>query len=160
MVERLRSVLALAALALLALAAPAQAIVINEFRLRGPAGVNDEFIELANETGSPVTVTTTDGSAGWAVAASDGVVRFVVRNGTTIPPLGHYLGINSAGSSIASADATWTTDIPVNTGLALFKTATPANFSVATRLDAFGSTSEANTLYCRALMELSVALRM
>jgi hypothetical protein len=147
MVKRLRSVLALAALALLALAAPAQAIVINEFRMRGPAGVNDEFIELANETSSPVTVSTTDGSAGWAVAASDGVVRFVVPNGTTIPPLGHYLGINSVGSSISGADATWTTDIPVNAGLALFKTATPANFSVATRLDAFGSTSEANTLY-------------
>jgi hypothetical protein len=143
----LKRVLILAALAFAVVAAPAHAIVINEFRMRGPAGVNDEFIELANETGSPVTVSTTDGSAGWAVAASDGVVRFVVPNGTTIPPLGHYLGINSVGSSIAGADATWTTDIAVNAGIALFKTATPANFSLATRLDAFGSTSEANTLY-------------
>jgi hypothetical protein len=145
--KRLPFVLVLATLGLVALAAPAQAIVISEFRMRGPAGVNDEFIELANETSSPVTVSTTDGSSGWAVAASDGVVRFVVPNGTTIPPLGHYLGINSVGSSIAGADATWTADIPVNAGLALFKTATPANFSLATRLDAFGSTSEANTLY-------------
>jgi lamin tail-like protein len=145
--KRLPFVLVLATLGLVALAAPAQAIVISEFRLRGPAADNDEFIELANETSSPVTVSTTDGSAGWAVAATSGGVRFVVPNGTVIPPLGHYLGINSSTNALGSADATWTADIPGNTGLALFKTATPANFSLATRLDAVGSTTEANALY-------------
>ncbi|MEN3283024.1 MAG: uncharacterized protein V7607_4164 [Solirubrobacteraceae bacterium] len=145
--KRLPSVLALTALGLVALAAPAQALVIGEFRVRGPNGASDEFVELVNEASSPVTVSTTDGSAGWAVAASSGGVRFVVPNGTTIPPLGHYLGSNSVGSSITNADALWTTDIPDNAGIALFKTATTANFSLATRLDAAGAASEANTLY-------------
>src|ERR1043165_8538740 len=40
-----------------------------------------------------------------------------------------------------------TTDIPDNAGIALFRTSTVANFSTATRLDAVGSTAEANTLY-------------
>jgi Lamin Tail Domain len=142
----LKRVLALAVLAFAAATAPAQAIVINEFRLRGPNGANDEFVELINETSSPVTVSTTDGSGGWALATSGGT-RFVVPNGTVIPPLGHYLGVNSVGSSIATRDATWTTDIPDNAGIALFNTATTANFSTATRLDAVGSTSEANALY-------------
>ena len=143
----LKRVLALAALLLAVVAAPAQAIVISEFRLRGPLGATDEFIELANETASPITVATTDGSAGWAVASSSGVTRFVVPNGTVIPPLGHYLGANASSTSPTAGDATWTTDIPDNAGVALFKTATPANFNLATRLDAVGSTSEANTLY-------------
>jgi hypothetical protein len=147
MLKRLPSVLALAALGLVALAAPAQALVIGEFRVRGPNGASDEFVELVNEASSPVTVSTTDGSAGWAVAASSGGVRFVVPNGTTIPPLGHYLGSNSVGSPITNADALWSTDIPDNAGIALFKTATTANFSLATRLDAVGSSSEANALY-------------
>jgi hypothetical protein len=53
-----------------------------------------------------------------------------------------------AGSgTTATGDATYTTDIPDNVGIALFSTATAANFSLATRLDAIGPTSEANTLY-------------
>jgi hypothetical protein len=44
-------------------------------------------------------------------------------------------------------DATYTTGIADNVGIALFSTANPANFTLATRLDAVGSTSEANTLY-------------
>jgi len=138
----------LAGLASAAAAAPAHALVIGELRVRGPAGANDEFVELVNEADAPVTVSTSDGSPGWAVAAG-GVVRFVVPNGTTIPPLGHYLGVNSLGfpPALATANASWTTDIPDNAGVALFRTATPANFGPATRLDAIGSASEANALY-------------
>src|SRR5206468_12810925 len=50
-------------------------------------------------------------------------------------------------SSSAAGDATYTTDIPDNAGLVLFNTSNPANFTLANRLDAVGSTSEANTLY-------------
>jgi hypothetical protein len=49
--------------------------------------------------------------------------------------------------SYATGDASFTLDIPDNAGIALFATATPANFTLANRLDAVGSTSEANTLY-------------
>ena len=141
-------------------------LLISEFRTHGPNGPagapapepnNDEFIEIYNNNDSPLTVTTADGSAGYAVAASDGVIRCTIPAGTTIPARGHYLCVNSAGYSLASypagngttatGDATYTTNIPNNTGIALFNTATAANFSLATRLDAVGSTSEANTLY-------------
>jgi hypothetical protein len=132
-------------------------LVISEFRLKGTNGENDEFIEIYNKTASPVTVLTTDGSAGYALAASDGTVRFTIPNGTVIPARGHYLGVNSAGYSLASypagvattatGDATYTTDIPINTGIALFNTATPANFTLANRYDAVGASTEANTLY-------------
>jgi CSLREA domain-containing protein len=132
---------------------------------------NDEFVELYNNTDSPLLVTTTDGSKGWALAASDGVVRFVVPAGTVIPARGHFLGVNTLGYSLANypsgndgssettatgdpvllADGTpasgYTLDIPDNAGIAVFRTATSANFSTATRLDAVGSTSESNTLY-------------
>ena len=176
---------------------PNPPLIISEFRLRGPGGAQDEFVELYNNSNSPITVSTSDASAGWAVAASDGSVRFIVPNGTVIPARGHYLGVNSIGYSLgtypggnapasggdptraqgrpqsrdgsdsaealgiplnsetiievngptATGDATYTTDIPDNVGIALFNTATPANFTLANRLDAVGSTSEANTLF-------------
>lgn len=138
-------------------------ILISEFRLSGPDpnGAANEFIELYNNTDAPIAVSTTDGSSGWAVAASDGVVRFVIPNGTIIPARGHFLGVNSNGYSLSSypsgndgtnptnatGDATYTLDIPDNAGIAIFRTSDTQNFSIATRLDAVGSTTEANTLY-------------
>lgn len=136
-------------------------LLISEFRLRGPGGANDEFIELYNNTDTPIAINTTDGSSGWAVAASDGVIRFVIPNGTVIPARGHFLGVNTTAYSLdsypagnansepttASGDATYASDIPDNAGIAVFRTSTTENFSVATRLDAAGSTAEANTLY-------------
>ena len=136
-------------------------LLISEFRLRGPGGANDEFIELYNNTDTPIAVNTTDGSSGWAVAASDGVIRFIIPNGTVIPARGHFLGVNTTAYSLdsypagnansepttASGDATYASDIPDNAGIAVFRTSTTENFSVSTRLDAAGSTAEANTLY-------------
>ncbi len=134
---------------------PAGAL-ISEFRLRGPSpgGANNEFIEIYNPSALPLTVQATDGSAGWGVAASDGVVRFVIPNGTVLPGHGHFLGANSLGYQLTAypggngpttPDATWTTDIPDNAGIALFSSSTALD--LAHRLDAVGSTNEANTLY-------------
>lgn len=130
-------------------------LIISEFRVRGPNGANDEFVELYNNSGADHTVT--GGGTGYAVVASDGVARCVVPNGTVIPNRGHYLCVNSVGYSLASypagngttatGDATYTTDIPDNAGIAIFNTSVGANFTLANRLDAVGSTSEANTLY-------------
>lgn len=132
--------------------APAGAgdLQISEFRLRGPSGANDEFVEIYNPSTADFTVTTADGSAGYSLVASDGTARFTIPNGTVIPGRGHYLGTNSVAYSLsgnATGNATYTTDIPDNAGIALFSTATPANFALGTRIDAVGSTSEANTLY-------------
>jgi hypothetical protein len=65
----LTRVVPLTLLALLASAAPAVAqsappneIVISEFRTRGPAGGNDEFVELRNRSAVPVEI------SGWRAA--------------------------------------------------------------------------------------------
>ena len=128
----------------------ANTLVISEFRVRGPSGANDEFIEIFNGTGSAHTVTDSGAGTGYAVAASDGTTRCVIPNGTIIPNKGHYLCTNSVAYSLAGnapGDATYTADIPDNAGIALFNTSVPGNFNLANRFDAVGSTSEANTLY-------------
>jgi hypothetical protein len=124
------------------------AVTISEFRFRGPGGANDEFVELFNTSSSPITVNVTDGSAGWALVASDGVVRFTVPAGTVIPGYGHYLAVNALGYSLgqypagngttATGDTTYILDIPDRGGIALFNTANPANFTGNNRLDAAG----------------------
>ncbi len=130
--------------------ATAGQLVISEFRVRGPSGANDEFIEIYNASGADHTVSDSGAGTGYAAAASDGVARCVIPNGTVIPNRGHYLCTNSVAYSLsgnATGNATYTTDIPDNAGIALFNTSVAANFTMANRLDAVGSTSEANTLY-------------
>ena len=115
-------------------------LIISEFRVRGPNGANDEFIELYNNSGADHTVTSGGASTGYAVAASNGVARCVVPNGTVIPNRGHYLCVNSVGYSLASypagggttatGDATYTTNIPDNAGIAIFNTSVAANFTL------------------------------
>ncbi|GIM76813.1 hypothetical protein Aco04nite_52300 [Winogradskya consettensis] len=127
-------------------------LVISEFRVRGPSGANDEFIEIANIDGSPHTVASSGGT-GYGVAASDGVTRCTIPDGTVIPGRGHYLCVNSGAYSLAgypggSGNATYTTDIPDNAGIALFNNNTGGgSYILANRLDAVGSATEANTLY-------------
>jgi len=130
-------------------------LLISEFRLRGPSGANDEFIEIYNASGFDHTVA--GGGSGYAIAASNGIARCIIPNGTVIPNRGHYLCVNSNAYSLASypagnsttatGDATYTSDIPDNAGIAIFNTSVPANFVLANRMDAVGSTSEPNTLY-------------
>jgi len=125
-------------------------LVISEFRVRGPSGANDEFVEIYNNSGADHTVAASSGT-GYAIAASDGIVRCSIPNGTVIPSRGHYLCVNSGAYSLggyATGDATFATDIPDNAGIALFNNDTGGgNFNLANRFDAVGSTSEADTLY-------------
>src|SRR5688572_20211156 len=68
-------------------------VIISELRFRGPAGFEDEFIELYNNTDSPIIVQASDTSAGWAVAISNGQITgnvCIVPNGTVIPARGHF----------------------------------------------------------------------
>jgi hypothetical protein len=131
-------------------------LLVSEFRLRGAAGPKDEFVELYNNSDTPINVCTTDSSGGWTVAArmatgASSAPVFTVPNGTVIPARGHYLAVNSSPSggyslgstpagvnSTATGDISFTADIEDNSGVALFGTANPANFSAATRLDAAG----------------------
>jgi len=136
-------------------------LIISEFRTFGPGSTatlrdNDEFIEIYNNSLSSHTVAASSGT-GYGIAASDGVLRCTILTGTVIPPHGHFLCVNSTGwalteypegnGTLSTGDATFTTDIPANAGIALFNTNIPGNFAVGTRLDAAGSSSEANALY-------------
>ncbi len=106
-------------------------LIISEFRVRGPNGANDEFIELYNNSGADHTV------AGWrhrlrALQPRTAWRAASIPNGTVIPNRGHYLCVNRVGYSLASypagngttatGDATYTTDIPDNAGIAIFNT--------------------------------------
>ena len=133
------------------------ALLISEFRLRGPSGATDEFIEIYNNSDAAHTVASISGT-GYGIAASDGTTRCSIPNGTIIPARGHYLCVNSVVYSLAgypagngttaTGDATYTTDIPDNAGIALFNNNTGGgSYSLANRFDAVGSTTEANTIY-------------
>jgi hypothetical protein len=80
-------------------------VIISEFRLRGPAGAEDEFIELYNNTNQAITVQALDTSGGWTVAISNGQITgplFTIPNGTVIPARGHLLGANVNGYSLCN----------------------------------------------------------
>jgi predicted extracellular nuclease len=107
-------------------AATAQAastsVVISEFRVRGPNGGNDEFVELYNLSGTPVSI------GGWKVRGSNssGTVstRATIAAGTTLGPGCHYLVTNSsttAGpySGAVSGDQTYTTGVTDDGGIAV-----------------------------------------
>jgi hypothetical protein len=149
----------------------AGSLIISEYRLQGPNGFEDEFIEIYNDSGADHTVASISGT-GYAIAASDGITRCTIPNGTVIPARGHFLCVNSDGYSLATypagngttatGDATYTTEITdgedpdgiggnpplARQGIALFNNNTGGGaFSLANRFDAVGPTSEANTLY-------------
>lgn len=106
-------------------------LIISEFRLGGGNNVFDEFIEFYNTTDQAINVNTTDASQGWYLVTQDGNIRFTIPNGTIIPAKAHYLVTNSLGYSLnsypagngttATGDLTYASDIPQNTGMALFK---------------------------------------
>ena len=126
-------------------------VLISEFRYSGPANSTEAeasncFVELYNNTDSPITVTTADGSGGWALVSSTSQVLVVIPNGTVIPARSHYL----AGGSTYSLSAYAPKDIDmanivVNRGIALFKSST--SFTLANRLDAVGPESVSDPLY-------------
>jgi hypothetical protein len=127
----------------------AGALLISEFRLFGNNGVDDEFIEIYNNSALDHTVSAASGT-GYGVAASDGITRCSILNGTVIPAHGHYLCVNSVGYSLASYPAgnsttatgdALTTDIPNNMGIALFNNNVAAGLLLANRFDAVGSTA-------------------
>jgi P pilus assembly chaperone PapD len=101
-------------------------IVISEFRTRGPAMVNDEFIELYNPTNSSINI------SGWQIMGSDNAGNtselVVIPNNSTIPSKRYYLISNSvAYSGSTSPDLTYTTDIPDDGGIALINPSNSSN---------------------------------
>ncbi|MEP6919595.1 MAG: lamin tail domain-containing protein [bacterium] len=140
-------------------------LIISEFRLRGPQGANDEFVELYNPGAASLIVNTTDNSDGWALAYSNtaGTVTgvSVIPNGTVIPSGGHFLvarnqdpangpalvySLNGYAAATnpasvvrgADSDVGYAIDNADNGGFAIFKTSTVANFSALNRMDSAG----------------------
>ncbi|HXT61589.1 MAG TPA: hypothetical protein VN696_01000, partial [Pyrinomonadaceae bacterium] len=110
----------------------------------------DEFVEVYNNTDSPITVSTSDGSAGWTLVASSGTELCRINNATVLPARGHYLCTNTGGYSLngyAVGDTGWSgADIPSAGGVALFRTNNPVNYTLSERLDAAGYAG-VNALY-------------
>lgn len=94
-------------------------VVIGEFRLRGPNGASDEFVELFNAAPEPVDV------SGWKVKGSSASgtvgVRATLPSATILPPGCHYLLANSSGpySGVATPDLTYSSSITDDGGIAL-----------------------------------------
>ena len=77
--------------------AASSTVVISEFRVRGPNGAADEFVELYNLSNSSVDI------SGWKINASNNSgsavsTRATVPAGTSIPAHGHYLVVDTAAS--------------------------------------------------------------
>ena len=115
-----------AAMQWLALSSRVQAIstniVISEFRVRGPNGGSDEFVELYNLSGAPANI------GGWKIRGSNsaGTVsdRATVTAGTVLQPGCHYLLTNNstAGGPYSGAvpgNQTYATGITDDGGIAV-----------------------------------------
>jgi hypothetical protein len=143
-------------------------IIISEFRMHGPNGVNDEFIEIYNNTDSNIVVTDSNPitcaaqvglvapliQCGWAIVDPYGggsnIPRAIIQSGQTIPARGHYLLTNSGDatdpgyslSGYATPDATYAppaySENDNFTGLALYRTADRTQFNDGNLLDAAG----------------------
>src|ERR1043166_8756912 len=95
-------------------------VVISEFRVRGPNGAADEFVELYNLSGAPVAI------GGWKVRGSNNAAgvsdRATITAGTVSQPGCHYLLSHSATggySGTVAGDQTYTTGITDDGGIAL-----------------------------------------
>ena len=97
--------------------ASASGVVISEFRFRGPAGGNDEFVELANVGTAPVDI------SGWRLEGCAGAsgspsLRTTVPSNVVLEPGEHFLFVNSgAYSGAVPADATYSTGIADDGGV-------------------------------------------
>lgn len=122
-------------------------LVIREFRWRGPAGEQDEYVEVHNKTSGPITVAAVDGSSGFGIAAELSGLLATIPNGTVIPARGAFLAANSTpitgyslssygGVGAANHDASWTTDVADSSGVGLFRSSTA--LTLEARLDAAG----------------------
>jgi hypothetical protein len=125
--------------------------IISELRTSGPGGSADDFVELYNNTDSPLTVAASDISAGYGVykmgadCNATPVLLSVIPNGTVIPARGHYLMVGTAyslanygGTGAAAGNLTMTSDIENDRNVGVFTTSEVANVSSVNRLDAVG----------------------
>ncbi|HKG81206.1 MAG TPA: Calx-beta domain-containing protein, partial [Pyrinomonadaceae bacterium] len=125
--------------------------LISELRTSGPGGAGDDFVELYNNSDTPLTIGASDASGGYGLfkmgadCNATPVLIGVIPNGTVIPPRGHYLFVGSAyslanygGTGAAAGDQVLTQDIESDRNVGIFSTTSLINLSTEKRLDAVG----------------------
>jgi hypothetical protein len=133
--------------------------LISELRTSGPAGAGDDFVEVYNNSDTPLMVAASDASAGYGLfkmgtdCNATPILIGTIPNGTVIPARGHYLFTGSAyslanygGTGAAAGNLTLSADIESDGNVGIFNTSSVANLSSVTRLDAvgFGSNTGGN----------------
>ena len=126
-------------------------VLISELRTSGPGGAGDDFVEIYNNSNSPLTVAASDASAGYGLykmgadCNATPVLIGVIPNGTVIPARGHYLFVGSAyslanygGTGAAAGNLTLSSDIETDANVGLFTTSDVTQISSVSRLDAVG----------------------
>ena len=142
-------------------AAAAGGFLISELRSSGPGGTGDDFVELYNNSNSPLTVVATDASAGYGVfklgadCNATPVLIGTIPNGTVIPARGHYLLVGSQYGlgGITPGDLTMTTDIESDRNVAVYSTADITAISSSNRLDGVGFDLNPGGNICALLRE-------
>jgi hypothetical protein len=135
--------------------------LISELRTSGPAGPDDDFIEVYNNTDSPLTVAASDASGGYGVykkgvdCDATPVLVGTIPNGTVIPARGHYLLVGSSYSlaGYAVGNQTLTQNLEADTNVAVFSTADVTAISSVNRLDAVGFGTNTGGAICDLLRE-------
>jgi hypothetical protein len=135
--------------------------LISELRTSGPAGPDDDFIEVYNNTNSPLTVAASDASGGYGVykkgvdCNATPVLVGTIPNGTLIPARGHYLLVGSSYSlgGSAAGNLTLAQNLESDTNVAVFSTADVTSISSVNRLDAVGFGANTGGGVCDLLRE-------
>jgi hypothetical protein len=140
--------------------------IISELRTSGPGGLGDDFVELYNNTNSPLTVAASDASAGFGLykmgtdCNAAPVLIATIPSGTVIPARGHYLVVGSqyslanyGGTGAAAGNVTMTSDIESDRNVAVFTTADVTQLSSSSRLDAVGFDGNTGGGVCDLLRE-------
>ena len=98
----------------------ATTVMISEFRVRGPSGGNDEFIELYNNTDAPINI------GGWKINGSNNAAsastRVTITANTMIPARGYFLATcngTSGYSGTTTTNQTYASGVTDDGGIAL-----------------------------------------
>jgi len=135
--------------------------LISELRTSGPGGPGDDFVEFYNNTDSPLTVTSSDATAGYGLFKMGAdcnaapILIGTIPNATVIPARGHYLMVGSAYSlgTSATGDQVLSADVDNDANVGVFSTANVNNISSVNRLDAVGFGTNSGGGICDLLRE-------
>lgn len=129
-------------------------ILISEFRLDGPNGAGDEFVEIVNNNSAPFTIISsdvpaTDGWSVWGMVGTSAVKICTIPHNTILAPGQHFLcakspGYELGGYSKGQDDISITppypgNDLIVDGGVALFSSETVTILVNGTWLGSFGN---------------------